>query len=114
LVVTAFARTLIYVLLGSARPWSGKWIWLGPFVLDMGIIFMAERQLQGKVWIDEELGPLRRLLNHPAWNVLVGIPFLILLIMLSIRRLDHHIVPWVFLILPSQTVMRLQQIVNPR
>jgi hypothetical protein len=69
---------------------------------------------RGKVWIDEELGPLRRLLDHPAWNVLVGIPFLILLIVLSIRRLDHHIVPWGFLILPSQTVMRLQQIVKPR
>jgi hypothetical protein len=114
LVVTAFAQTLIYVLLGSAGPWSGKWIWLGPFVLGIGIIFMAERQLQGKVWTDEELGLLRQLLDHPAWNVLVLIPFFVLLIMLSIRRLDHHIVPWVLLLLPSQMVMRLQQIVKPK
>jgi hypothetical protein len=80
----------------------------------MGIIFMAERQLRNQAWTEEELGPLRRLLDHPAWNVLLLIPFFVLLIMLSIRRLDHHIVPWVFLILPSQTVMRLQQIVKPK
>ncbi len=114
LIVTAFAQTLIYVLLGDARPWSGKWIWWGPFVLGLGIIFMVERQLRGAIWTDEELEPLRRLLNHPAWNVLVLIPFFVLLIMLGIRRLDHHIVPWVFLLLPSQTVMRLQQIVKPK
>jgi hypothetical protein len=74
----------------------------------------GRRQLQGKVWTDEELGPLRQLLDHPAWNVLVLIPFFVLLIMLSIRRLDHHIVPWVLLLLPSQMVMRLQQIVKPK
>jgi hypothetical protein len=114
LVVTAFVQELVYVLLGNDRPWSGKWIWLGPFVLGMGIILLAERQLRGEIWTDEELGPLRRLLDHSAWNVLVGIPFFVLMILLSIRRLDHHIVPWVFLILPSQTVMRLQQIVKPK
>ena len=112
--VTAFVQELVYVLLGNDRPWSGKWIWLGPFVLGMGIIFMAERQLRNQAWTEEELGPLRRLLDHPAWNVLLLIPFFVLLIMVSIRRLDHHIVPWVFLILPSQTVMRLQQIVKPK
>jgi hypothetical protein len=114
LVVTAFAQTLIHVLLGSARPWSGKWIWLGPFVLGVGIVLMAERQLRDRIWTDEELGPLRRFLNHSAWNVLVLIPFFVLLIMLSIRRLDHHMVAWVFLILPSQTVLRLKQIVKPK
>jgi hypothetical protein len=80
----------------------------------MAIIFIAERQLRGEIWTDEELGPLRRLLDHPAWNVLPLIPFVALLITLSIRRLDHHTVPWVLLILPSQTVMRLQQIVKPK
>jgi hypothetical protein len=114
LVVTGFAQELIYVLLGDGRPWSGKWMWLGPFLLGTGIIVMAERQLRDKIWTDEELGPLRRLLDHPAWNVLVLIPFFVLLIMISIRRLDHHIVPWVFLLMPSQTVMRLQQIVKPK
>lgn len=114
LVVTGFVLELVYVLLGNDRTWSGKWIWLGPFVLGMFIIFMAERQLQGELWTDEELVPLRRLLDHSAWNVLVCIPFFVLLIMVSIRRLEHHIVPWVFLILPSQTVMRLQQIVKPK
>jgi len=112
LVVTGFVLELVYILLGNDRPWSGKWMWLGLFVLGMGIIFMAERQLRGETWTDEELGPLRRLLDHSAWNVLVWIPIVTLLIMLSIRRLEHHMVPWVFLILPSQTVMRLQQIVK--
>jgi len=114
LVVIGFVQEMVYVLLGNDRPWNGKWIWLGPFVLGMGIILIAERQLRGEIWSDEELGPLRRLLDHPAWNVLVLIPFFVLLIMLAIRRLDHHIVPWVFLILPSQTVMRLRQIVKPK
>jgi hypothetical protein len=114
LVVTAFAQTLIYVLLGTGMPWTGKWMWLGPLVFGMGIIFITERKLQAEIWTDEELAPLRRLLDHPAWNVLVLAPFFVLLIMLSIRRLDHHMVSWVFLILPSQTVIRLQQIVKPK
>jgi hypothetical protein len=114
LVLTGFVQELVYVLLGNDRPWSGKWIWLGPFVLGMGINFMAERQLGGEIWTDEELGPLRRLLDHPAWSVLALIPFFVLLIMLSIRRLEHHMVVWVFLMLPFQTVMRLQQIVKPK
>jgi hypothetical protein len=114
LMVTAFVQELVYVLLGNDRPWGGKWIWLGPFVLGMGIIFIAERQLRGEIWTVEELGPLRRLLDHPAWNMLAVTPFFVLLTMLSVRRLDHHIVPWVFLILPFQTVIRLQQIVKPK
>ena len=114
LIVSAFVQELMYVLLGNGTPWTGKWIWLGPFVLGMGIIFLTERKLQAEIWTDEELAPLRRLLDQPAWNVLVLIPFFVLLIMLSIRRLDHHIVPWVLLLMPSQTAMRLQQIVKPK
>jgi hypothetical protein len=114
LVVTAFVRELVYVLLGNDRPWSGKWIWLGLSVLGMGIIFMAERQLRSEIWTDEELGPLRLLLDHPAWNVLMLTPFFVLLIMVSIRRLESHMALWVLLMLPFQTVMRLQQIVKPK
>jgi hypothetical protein len=113
-VVAGFVQELVYVLLCNGRPGSGRWMWLGPFVLGMCIIFVAERQLRGEIWTEEDLGPLRRLLDHPAWNVLVLMPFFVLLIMLSIRRLDHYTVPWVLLILPSQTVMRLQQIVKPK
>jgi hypothetical protein len=114
LIVSAFVQELTHVLLGNGTPWTGKWIWLGPFVFGMGIIFMTERKLKAEIWTDEELAPLRRLLDHPAWNVLVFSPFFVLLIMLSIRRLDHHIGSWVFLLMPSQTVMRLQQIVKPK
>jgi glycopeptide antibiotics resistance protein len=89
-------------------------MWLGPFVIGMAIIFMAEKQLRDHTWTDEELGSLRRLMAHPAWNVLIWIPIIALLIMLPIRRLENHMVLGVFLILPFQTVMRLQQIVKPK
>jgi hypothetical protein len=112
LVLAAFVLELVNILLGKDRSSSGTWIWLGLFVVGMGISFIAEKQMRGDIWTDEELGPLRRLLDHPAWNVLVWIPIVVLLIMLSIRRLEHHMVVWVFLMLPSQTVMRLQQIVK--
>jgi hypothetical protein len=112
LVVTGFAQELVYVLLSNGRPGSGRWMWLGPFFLGMAIIFIAERQLRGEIWTDEELGPLRRLLDHAAWNVLPLIPFVAMLIMFSVRRLEHHMAAWVFLILPFQTAMRLQQIVK--
>ena len=114
LVVAVFAQELVYVRLGNGRPGSDRWTWLVPFVIGIAIILIAERQLRGEIWTDEELGPLRRLLDHRAWNVLPLIPFVALLITLSVRRLDHHTVPWVLLILPSQTVMRLQQIVKPK
>jgi hypothetical protein len=74
----------------------------------------GRKQLGDQVWTDEELGPLRRLLDHPAWKMLPVIPIVALLIMRSIRRLEHHMVVWVFLMLPFQTAMRLQQIVKPK
>jgi hypothetical protein len=113
-VVAGFVQELVYVLLGNGRPGSDRWTWLVPFVIGMAIMFIAERQLRGEIWTDEELGPLRRLLAHPAWNVLIWIPIVALLIMLSIRRLENHMAVWVFLMLPFQTVMRLQQIVKPK
>jgi hypothetical protein len=114
LILTGFVRELMHVLLSSGGPWSGKWIWLGPYVFGMGMILIAERQLRGQVWTDEELGPLRRLMAYPAWNVLIWIPIVALLIMLFIRRLEHHMGLGVFLILPSQMVIHLQQIVKPK
>jgi hypothetical protein len=114
LVLSAFVQEFVYVLLGNHRDWSGKWIWLGPFVLGMGIIFIAERQLQNEIWTDEELGPLRRLLDPPAWKMLPFIPIVALLTMLSIQRLERHMAVWVFLMLPFQMAMRLQQIVKPK
>jgi len=90
LVLAAFVLGLVNILLGKDRPSSGKWIWLGLFVVGMGISFIAEKHLRGEIWTDEELGPLRRLLDHPAWNVVMLTPFFVLLIMLSIRRLESH------------------------
>ena len=91
-----------------------------PFTLGLAISFGAERRFKrgflSDLWSEAELEPVKVLLAYPIWTsaslILMGIG---LLAMISTAPRTHFSgVLFYILLIPSQTAMRLRQLVTPR
>ena len=123
LVLGVFTQVLVDVLRmvgghGTGGPFRSDRLglvgFLVAFLCGAGISLMAERRLRNgvrdQVWTEEELEPLRRRFDHPAWTVLAWVPSVMLFVVFFNRQ--HLASLCLMLILPLQTGHRLRQILE--
>jgi hypothetical protein len=94
---------------------------LGPFVVGMTVSFLAERRFKrcvnNQTWSEAQLEPVRALIAKPIWSwtsgLLIGATALSLIFIL--RREHTGAGAYIYmLLLPTQTVTRIRQLVTPR
>ena len=107
--------------------WAALWMnrlrflaFFTPFTLGLAISLGAERRFKRgfltDLWSEAELEPFKALLAYPVWTsaslILMGIG--LLAVIFSNPKTHFSGVFFYILLLPSQTAMRLRQLVTPR